>query len=104
MPGANAKKSVYFNKGEEYLKNWAESRPEGYSVYIKRLIIHDLEGDQENNVLKDVLKDYFGSQEYRDILINIVHTILDGKTFVRNIREPISDEEATDILGLITGI
>lgn len=103
MPGPNSKKSVYFAKGEEHLKTWAENRPGGYSVYIKRLIIQDLEGNREKSIIYESLLEFVRSAEFRGALINILSDLSD-RCVCQEKSNHISVDEAADIINLINGI
>lgn len=104
MAGPNSKKAVYYTEGEEYLKNWAESRPEGYSVYIKRLIREDLDEDRKKAEIRNILQELIRSVEFKNVLLGILENCNGIEVKSREDDVNITATEADDILGLITGI
>ena len=104
MPGLNSKKSVYFTAGEEYLKNWAEARPEGYSVYIKRLIREDLDEGRKKADIRNALREFVQSAEFRDVISDILSNCRGVEVRAPGDDINITATEAEDILSLINGI
>lgn len=103
------RKAVYFAREELHLKEWAETRPEGFSSYIKRLITEDQQAEKQRTIICMALNDYYSSQVGQNVLAQALARALDGKVLLQSGGEGIAEaatlelDEIEQITAFITG-
>lgn len=106
MDKKSAKNSVYFSALDTYLKDHAQSQPEGFSAYIKRLIRQDMEKDYTD--IQAALQNVLKSKETEDLLTTILSKNLADKVVnivsqsgeEETVKESLSNDEASVLLSL----
>lgn len=86
---------MYFAQEELYLKEWAESKAEGFSTYIKRLITEDQQADGQRTIVCQALKEFYSSEVGQKVLAQALARALDGKVLIQGGGEGNSTEAAT---------
>lgn len=79
MSKSSNRKAVVFSDNDIELKIWAESRSEGFSSYVKRLIRDDQQNQLTHKNIAQAFKDVIASQEGQDALALALARALDGK-------------------------
>lgn len=109
MSTSALRKAVYFAREELSLKEWAESQPEGFSSYIKRLITEDQQSEKQRTIICQALNDYYSSQLGQNVLAQALARALDGKVLLQSGGEGIAEaaalelDEIEQITAFITG-
>lgn len=93
MSSKTQRKAVYFTEEELQLREWAENRSEGFSLYIKRLIAEDQQGERLRKNVIEIISDYTQSQAGQIVLIQLARELavtLDGKLISKAVEEDVA--------------